>query len=158
MAEANTLTLKAINKLTGEIFEVDINPYDPESTAQCLLNIKAMAKELDNLERDVKQVAEDYMAENDFKPVDLTSVPYRWVYKAAQRKTYNPHVVMAHLDQDMLFTAGAITVANGALEKLMAELVRRNELPTEDSQAILGSVELKGTKPYVMLEKVSTGA
>ncbi len=55
----------------------------------------------------------------------------------------------------MLFTAGANTVANGALEKLMAELVKNDELPTEDSQAIIRSVELKSTKPYVMLEKVS---
>ncbi len=58
-----TITLKAINKLTGEIFEVEVNPYDPESTAQCLLNIKEMAKELEKLEKDVKAVAEDYMAQ-----------------------------------------------------------------------------------------------
>lgn len=163
MAEAETITLKAVNKLTGEIFEVEINPYDPESMADCLLNIKEMAKELEKLEKDVKACATDYMKQNDFKPVELKNHPYRWVYRAAQRKTYNAHTVMQHIDQDLLFTSGALGIATGKLEELMKlMLTEAADLPAatydavkEDIKAINESVELTSTKPYVMLEKVS---
>lgn len=47
----NNIVLKTTNTLTGEIFTTSVNPTDPDSLADCLLDIQSMKKNLEQLEK-----------------------------------------------------------------------------------------------------------
>lgn len=150
----NTLSLEVVNKFTGEIFTVDVNPYNLNSLVGALIQIQEQRKALDKLESDLKSIIEtDHLAKNDYRPLE-TALGVEVKYIESANKVYDATVVSSHLDLDLLLSKGALAVSNSKLEKLMADLVRKNELPSEDSRAILDSVTLKPKKPYVKLEKV----
>lgn len=155
MKMSELLTLEVTNTFTGEVFTVEVDPYKLDSLVEALLQVQKQRKALDELEADLKGILEkDHLAKNDYRPL-ATTLGYDVRYIQAIKKTYDPTVVWNHLDHDLLLTSGSLAVANGKLEKLMADLVRKNELPVEDSQAIIAAVETKASKPYVKLEKVT---
>jgi len=155
---SDLLKLEVANKFTGEIFTVEVDPYKLDSLVEALIQVQKQRKALDELEFDLKNILEeDHLAKNDYRPL-ASSLGYDVRYIQSATKVYNAEVVFSHLDPDMLLTSGALAVSNTKLESLMADLVRKNELPSEDSQAILNSVQTKQRKPYVKLEKVSKGA
>lgn len=150
-----TLKLEVVNKFTGEVFTVEVDPYKLDSLVGALLQVQQQHKALDDLESDLKAILEsDHLANNDYRPL-ASSLGYDVKYIQSATKTYDASVVISHIDVDLLLTKGALAVSNSKLEKLMADLVRKNELPTEDSRAILDSVSTKARKPYVKLEKTS---
>jgi hypothetical protein len=152
---SESLTLKVTNTFTGEIFTVEVEPYKLDSLVAALLQVQKQRKALDQLEFDLKKIIEeDHLAKNDYRPL-ASSFGYDVRYIQSATKSYDPTIVWNHLDHDLLLSSKALTVSNTNLEKLMAELVRKNELPVEDSQAILGCVETKQRKPYVKLEKIN---
>jgi hypothetical protein len=151
---SDLLKLEVANKFTGEVFTVEVDPYKLDSLVSALLQVQQQRKALDDLESDLKGILEeDHLAKNDYRPL-ASSLGYDVRYIQSATKIYDPTIVWSHMDHDMLLSTGALAVSNTKLEKLMADLVRKNELPTEDSQAIMGSVETKQRKPYVKLEKV----
>jgi len=152
---AETLNLEIVNKFTGETFTVEVDPYRLDSLVGALLQVQEQRKALDSLEADLKKILEtDHLEQNDYRPL-ASSLGYDVKYIQSATKTYDQTVVWNHLDHDMLLSSGALSVSNAKLEKLMAELVRKNELATEDSKAIMDSVKTNQRKPYVKLEKVS---
>jgi hypothetical protein len=154
---SDTLKLEVTNTFTGEVFTVEVDPYKLDSLVAALLQVQKQRKALDSLEADLKGILEeDHLAKNDYRPL-ASSFGYDVRYIESATKIYDAEVVFSHLDPDMLLSSGALAVSNTKLEKLMADLVRKNELPSEDSQAILGSVQTKQRKPYVKLEKISKG-
>lgn len=149
-----TLKIEVINKFTGEVFTVEVDPYKLDSLVGALVQVQEQRKALDSLEKDLKGILEtDHLAKNDYRPL-ASSLGFDVRYIQATTKTYDPTVVYSHMDPDLLLTTGALSVSNSKLEKLMADLVRKNALPSEDSRAILDSVAVKSSKPYVKLEKV----
>ena len=152
----DTLKLDVVNKFTGEVFTVEVDPYNLDSLVAALLQVQEQRKALDNLEADIKAILEsDHLAKNDYRPL-ASSFGFDVKYIQSSTKTYDTTTVWNHLDHDLLLSRSALVVSNTNLEKLMAELVRRGELATEDSRAILDSVQTKGRKPYVKLEKISS--
>jgi pyocin large subunit-like protein len=148
------LKIEVINKFTGEIFTVEVNPYKLDSLVGALVQVQQQRKALDELEQDLKAILEeDHLAKNDYRPL-TTSLGYEVKYVQGTRKTYDTTTVISHIDIDMLLSKKALAVSTGNLEKLMAELVKKNQLPSEDSRAILDSVTVVGIKPSVRLEKV----
>jgi hypothetical protein len=152
---SDTLSIEVTNKFTGEIFTVEVDPYKLDSLVEALVQVQEQRKALDKLEFDLKNILEeDHLAKNEYRPL-ASSLGYDVRYIQSATKVYDAEVVYSHLDPDMLLTSGVLAVSNTKLEKLMADLVRKNQLPQEDSNAILGSVQTKQRKPYVKLEKVS---
>lgn len=151
---SDTLDLEIVNKFTGEVFTVTVNPYNMDSLVLALLQVQNQRKELDKLETDLKDIIEkDHLSTNDYRPVG-SNVGYEARWYQSTRKIYDPTIVVNHLDIDMLLSKKVLTVANTHLEKLMAEMVRDKALPTTDSRAILDSIITKESKPYVKLEKI----
>lgn len=151
------IELKTTNTITGEIFTTQVDPYEPNSLGNCLLDIQAMKKNLEKLEAEVKAIVMDYMERENTKVVPLSN-GYDWRLVSGQRKAYNPSVVLANIDQDLLVSTGAVSVVAGKLESLMADLVRENGITPEVSHNILDSIEYSAIKPYVKLEKVKRDA
>ncbi|MDE2106728.1 MAG: hypothetical protein KGL39_56455 [Patescibacteria group bacterium] len=152
--DSELLKIEVVNKFTGEVFTVEVDPYKLDSLVGALLQVQEQRKALDDLEADLKGILErDHLANNDYRPL-ASSLGYDVKYIESTTKVYDQTVVWNHLDHDMLLSSGALSVSNSKLEKLMADLVRKNELPSEDSRAILDSVATKARKPYVKLERV----
>lgn len=153
---SDLLTLEVTNTFTGEVFTVEVDPYKLDSLVAALLQVQKQRKALDILEADLKGILEkDHLEKNDYRPL-ASSFGYDVKYIQGQRKSYDSTIVWNHLDHDMLFSNGVLAVSNSKLEELMSDLVRKNELPSEDSRAILDSVTTKAIKPYIKLEKVSS--
>jgi hypothetical protein len=148
------LTINVVNKFTGEVFTVSVDPYKLDSLVGALVQVQEQRKALDDLEGDLKSILEkDHLAANDYRPLS-SSLGYDVRYIQSSTKTYDPTIVWNHLDHDLLLTSGALGVSNTKLEQLMESLVRDNALPIEDSRAIMDSATTKARKPYVKLEKV----
>ena len=149
------LKIEVANKFTGEVFTVEVDPYKLDSLVAALLQVQAQRKVLDDLEFDLKNILEkNHLAKNDYRPL-ASSLGYDVRYIESATKVYDQTVVWNHLDHDLLLSKGVLAVSNAKLEALMADLVRKNELTSEDSRAILDSVQTKQRKPYVKLEKVN---
>lgn len=150
---SDTVDFEVINKFTGEVFTVSVDSNKLDSLVGALLQVQEQRKALDELESFLKEIlAEDHLAKNDYQPI-ASSLGYDVKYVQGGRKNYDASVVVSHMDLDLLISKGALVVSNAKLEGLMADLVRKQEFAHEDSRAILDSVVVKQTKPYVKLEK-----
>ena len=148
---SDLLKLDITNKFTGEIFSIEVDPYKLDSLIEALVQVQEQRKALDELEADLKGIIEeDHLKPNDYRPVS-SNLGFDVMYFQPSRKVYDAAAVYSHIDPDLLLSKGALAVSNSKLEKLMADLVRKNELKSEDSKAILNSVQLTQTKPYVKL-------
>lgn len=148
---SDLLNLDIVNKFTGEVFSIEVDPYNLDSLIEALMQVQEQRKALDELEADLKGIIEeDHLKPNDYRPVS-SNLGFDVMYFQPSRKVYDASTVYSHIDPDLLLSKGALAVSNSKLEKLMADLVRKNELKSEDSKAILNSVQLMQTKPYVRL-------
>jgi hypothetical protein len=154
---SDTLDIEVVNKFTGEVFTVEVDPYKLDSLVGALLQVQEQRKALDKLETDLKGIIEsDHLAPNDYRPLS-SNLGWDVQYIQSSTRVYDATVVFNHMDHDLLLSKGALAVSNAKLEKLMADLVRHNALSHEDSLAILSSVQTKSKKPYVKLQEVKKG-
>lgn len=150
---SDKVELKTINKITGEIFTTEVNPYDPDSLGECLIDIQSTKKNLEKLEADVKSIMFEYMQSNGLRTYAMKN-GYDWRLIEGQRKNYSVTAVLNNIDQDMLISTGALSVSSGKLEKLMADMIREGSIDANANAEILESIEMTPIKPHVKLEKV----
>ena len=150
--------LKATNRVTGEIIEVTVNPNDPDELGNVWLDIQATIKELEELKNQVKFLADECMAKNDYQPIQLNN-GHDWVRKAPVRKEYNFSVVRNYIDEDLMLTytdkkgTSLVKVQSGPLKELVSQMVADKEIDTDAWQKLEDSAEIKAVEPYVQLVK-----
>lgn len=155
---SNTKVLKVPNKLTGELFEVEVHPNDPDNLGNVLLDISATIKQLKELEADVKQIAYELMEQNDFKSIQLKN-GHDWMYKAPNRMSYSFSTVRQFIDEDMMLTykdkkgTSLVAIQAGPLKELVSTLVENKEIDGGAWEQIEAQAENKPVKPYVQLVK-----
>lgn len=150
--KAETITIESVNEFTGEIYDFKVEPKNTDNITAALLAVQKQRKSLDDMEAQLKGLLEEHLAKNDYRPI-RTKLGYDIRYVQSTTRTYDPTVVWNHLGHDLLMSRGVISIANGKLETLMADLVKENGLAPEDSRAILDSVTVGTKKPYVVLER-----
>lgn len=150
--------LKATNRVTGEIIEVEVNPNDPDQLGNVWLDIQATIKELEELKNQVKYLVDEYMAKNDYQPIQLQN-GHDWVRKAPVRKEYSFSAVRNHIDEDLMLTyedhkgTSLVKIQSGPLKELLATMVANKEIGADAWQEIEDSAIAKATEPYVQLVK-----
>lgn len=139
--------IKKIDEKTGEIIEVSWKNFADLREQYELLQISE--KVIANQKAALQEAILEELGPDKVYPFNDGK---RFVFKSPIRRAYDPSVLRRHIDADRL--ADIMKFDTGAVDKLLVEMVKNNELEPEAAREIQASVTQKPTKPYVVLEKL----